>query len=131
MVGGMPLGSLIIRVLAYVDDLITANNNVADANTSHEDVCFFADKKKQPLNEDKCLLLPINCKATDATPIQEVNGKLVKIVEVAKYLGDIFNAKGDYKDLIQDRTRKATVCTVNSMALCNDSEMGKYALFTL
>ena len=129
--GGMPIGRAIVNALAYVDDLLAVNNNVVDANNGHHKVCFFADKKKQPLNEEKCLLLPVNCKKTDPIPIQHVNGKEVSVVGKAKYLGDIFNCKGDYMDLIEDRTRKATVCTVNSMALCNDIQMGKYALFAL
>ena len=52
--------------------------------------------------------MKINCKKTDAIPIQEVNGKQVQIVDKAKYLGDIFNKKGDYKDLMDDRARGGT-----------------------
>ena len=129
--GGMPIGKTVVNVLAYVDDLVVVNNNVVDAKNGHDRVCFFADRKKQPLNEEKCLLLPVNCKRTDPIPTQHVNGKQVILVEKTKYLGDVFNSRGDYRDLIDDRTRKATVCTVNSIALCNDSQMGKYALFAL
>ena len=129
--GGMPIGRIIINSLAYVDDLLTVNNNVVDSNGGHKNVVFFSDKKKQPLNEDKCVLLPVNCKKTDAIPIQEVNGKQVQIVDKAKYLGDIFNKKGDYKDLMDDRTRKGTVCTINSFAICSESLMGNYVLHSL
>ena len=129
--GGMSIGDVIIRNLAYVDDVMLANSNVTDANSSHNKFCFFADKKKQPLNEDKCFLLPVNCRPTDAVPVQVVNDKLVKIKEMVTYLGDIFNQKGNYKDMIEDRVRKATVCTINAMALCSDQEMGRYAIESL
>ena len=131
MEGGMPMGDVTIRNLAYVDDVMLANNNISDANSSHSNFCFFADKKKQPLNEEKCYLLPVNCKPTDALPIQVVNQQLVKIKEMVTYLGDIFNQKGNFKDLIDDRVRKATICTINAMALCSDQEMGKFALESL
>ena len=39
--------------------------------------------------------------------------------------------RGDYKDLIEDRARKGTVCTINSIALCSDSLMGNYVLHSL
>ena len=71
------------------------------------------------------------CKKTDPVPIQYVNSQLVTLQETVKYLGDIFNHKGDYKDLITDRSRKGTACTVNAIALCNDAQMGKYAITSL
>ena len=125
--GGKCVGRL-FRCLAYVDDVVLVNNDVMDANTSHENFCFFADKKKQPLNDQKCFLLPVNCKKTDPIPVQQVNSQQVTFEEKAEYLGDIFNQKGNYKDLIEDRVRRGTVCTINTMAECSDAAMGKYAL---
>ena len=129
--GGVPIGKYTLSTLAYVDDMLLMNNNVVDSNKSHSNMCFFADKKKIPLNESKCYMLPVNCKKTDPIPIQHVNSQLVEVQETVKYLGDIFNQKGDYSDLITDRSRKGTVCTVNAMALCNDAQMGKYAITSL
>ena len=128
--GGMCMGR-IYRCLVYVDDVLIINTNVMDANISHDRFCFFADKKKQPLNELKCFLLPVNCKKTDPIPVQEVNSCQVIIKEKAEYLGDIFNRKGNYKDLIEDRARKGTVCTINTMAECSDASMGQYALSSI
>ena len=73
----------------------------------------------------------MNCKNTDPIPIQEVNGKRVEIKDHVKCLGDIFNRKATYIDLVDDRVRRGTVCTVNSMALCNDAQMGKYSILSL
>ena len=129
--GGVQIGKININSLAYVDDLTTANTNVTDSSSSHKTVCFFSDKKKLPLNEGKCYLLPVNCKKYDPIPHQTVNNKPVIIKDQAPYLGDIINRKGDYKDLIDDRTRKGTVVMINSIHLCSDSQMGMYAINAL
>ncbi len=129
--GGVQVGGTKINALAYVDDLTTANVKASDATHSNKKVCFFSDKKKQPLNEDKCFLLPLFLKQSDPIPTQLVNGKAVKIKDKAPYLGDIFNNRGTYKDLIDDRAKKARVCTINAMSQCSTYEMGKYTLNSL
>ena len=131
IIGGIIIGNMIINSLAYVDDLTTANTEATDAVATNTEVCFFADKKKQPLNEEKCYLLPINLKMSDPIPTQLVNEKPITIKDEVGYLGDIYNKHGNYNDLVSDRVRKGTVCTINSMALCNDSEMGCYAIHSL
>ena len=129
--GGVQIGNTRINSLAYVDDLTVPNTNCLDARNSHKNVCFFSDKKKQPLNEDKCILLPVNLRQNDPIPTQVVNGKEVDVRSKADYLGDIFNSTGTYKDLITERTRKGTVCTINSMSVCSSNEMGMYTLNSL
>ena len=59
------------------------------------------EKKKLPLNESKCYLLPVNCKAGDPVPTQEINGKPVLVKDIVEYLGDIFNKTGTYVDQIE------------------------------
>ena len=48
-----------------------------------------------------------------------------------KVLGDLFNDKCNNKDLIDDRLRRANLCIVNSMSLCNELSLGIYSLQTL
>ena len=129
--GGMAIGTAKIGPLAFVDDLTTINTNIKAAVSSNLSVCFFSDRKKQPLNETKCYLLPINVKPIDAVPIQEVNGQIITVKSEVECLGDIFNSKGDYSDLIKDRFRKGYVCLINAMALCSNQSMGKYAISSL
>jgi hypothetical protein len=126
--GGMPIGAVTINSLAYVDDLTLINNNITDSKASHEEACFFSDKKKQPLNEGKCFLLPVNCKNSDPLPIQEVNGTVIQIKSEATYVGDVFNSRGNNNDLIKERRRKGTSSTVNAMSTCSDSAMGRYTI---
>ncbi len=129
--GGVQIGKMKINSVAYVDDLTTANIKVTDASDSHKEVCFFSDKKKQPLNEDKCFLLPLFLKQCDPIPTQTVNGKEVRVVSEAPCLGDIFNNRGTYKDLIDDRVRRGKMCTVNCLSTCSTSEFGKYTINSL
>ena len=117
----MTIGSVTINSLAYVDDLTLINNNITDSKDSHEEACYFSDRKKQPLNEAKCYLLPVNCKNTDPLPIQKVNGTVIEVKNNVTYVGDVFNRQGNNNDLIGDRARKGTVSTISAMTICTDS----------
>ena len=129
--GGMAIGTAKIGPLAYVDDVTTMNTNTQEAVSSNNSVCFFSDRKQQPLNESKCYLLPINVKPQDGIPKQFVNGQPVIIKSAAECLGDIFNTKGNYSDLIVDRYRKGSVCMVNAIAMCSNQTMGKFSISSL
>ena len=124
MWGGSVVGSLVIRSLGFVDDLTGLNGTVRDVHQSHGVVTFFSKKKRIPLNEDKCLCLPINLCISEATPVLFVNGKEVEICSVAKYLGDFFNSKGDNNDLIDDRAKKGLGCMISSIALASEISLG-------
>lgn len=45
-------------------------------------------------------------------------------------LGEVFNSRGDNKDLILN-VRKGTICLTNALALCCDALMGEYAIRSL
>ena len=127
----MAIGLAVIGPLAFVDDITSMNTNNKDAVNSNKKICFFSNKKKQPLNESKCYLLPVNTKPVDGIPVQYVNGERVTVVSEAKCLGDIFNSKGDMSDLVRDRVRKGTICVVNAIALCPNQSVGKFAINSL
>jgi hypothetical protein len=129
--GGANIGTSSTRSMAFVDDLLDMNHNLNDVHKSHQKVIFFAKKKRLPLNEDKCFLLPVNVKQHDATPILEVNGKEVQIYDTVTYLGDVFNKYGNNKDLVRDRVAKGLKCMISSMALCSEITLGFYYIQTL
>ena len=129
--GGVAVGPVVIGPMAFVDDITSMNSNVKDAVTSNEQICFFSDKKKQPLNEKKCYLLPINLNSKDAIPIQYVNGQRVAVKSSVECLGDIFNTKGNYDDLVSERIRKGTICLVNAVSTCPNQSMGKFAITSM
>ena len=129
--GGAMIGSLSIRSLAYVDDLMGINHAIRDVHKSHRVVVFFSKKKRINLNEEKCVVLPINVTDKDAIPILYVNGREMDIVDVTRYLGDMFNSKGNSNDLITDRVKKGLACMISSVALASEITLGAYLIKTL
>ena len=67
--------------------VVTANNNIADAKISNRNMCLFSDKKKSPLNEDKCFILP------NPISIFEVNSKAMSTTQTAKYTSGISSTR--------------------------------------
>ena len=129
--GGASIGELIIRILAFVDDLLGLNHNHKDVHKSHALIVAFSDKKWMGLNEEKCVVLPVNVPDSMAVPVLLVNGREMDIVEFTKYLGDIFNDKGTNTDLIKDRESKGLKCMISSMALASELTLGIYLIKTL
>ena len=68
-------------------------------------------EKRLMLSEEKCELLKVNSKVGDATI--QVNGKSVKTVRVARYLGDHFNFKANNKDLCKEWIKVAKWTTID------------------
>ena len=129
--GGANLGSVVIRSLAYVDDLLGANHKVIDVHESHKVVIRFSKKKRIPLNEDKCIVLPVNVSAKDAVPVLHVNGKEMKISNKERYLGDVFNFRGNNNDLIDDRVQKGLACMISSISLASEITLGVHLIQSL
>ena len=129
--GGAVIGALIIRMLAYVDDLLGLNHTIRDVHGSHEVVNFFSKKKRVLLNEDKCEILPINVGNKEATPVLYVNGKELTVSMVVKYLGDFFNSKGDNNDLVNDRITKGLQCMISSISVASEVTLGVHLITAL
>ena len=62
-------------------------------------------EKRLTLSSEKCELLKVNSRCKHG-PIT-VNGENIKSFGVARYLGDQFNAKGDYVDLCKEPVGRA------------------------
>ena len=129
--GGASIGELILRIMAFVDDLLGLNHNHTDVHESHALITAFADKKRMGLNEEKCVILPVNVPDGMAIPVLVVNGREMDIVEFAKYLGDIFNTKGTNIDMIKERVRKGLVCMISTIALTSEITLGIHLITTL
>ena len=93
------------------------NNNLRDVHRVHDIVTFFAAKKKMPLNEKKCNIFIVNGKTPFPTPVLRVNGKEMATEASIRYLGDIFNTRGNNRDLIKDRVDRGRRCIINSILL--------------
>ena len=128
---GFQIGEAILKALAFVDDNATLSKNSKDTYVSHQSVEWFSAKKRLLLNALKCLLLCINTKQDDVIPRLKVGETVVKNVDSAPYLGDIFNSSGNNNDLIDDRVKKGKACTINAMSLCGEVTMGMFSIETL
>ena len=128
---GFQIGEAILKALAFVDDIATLSKNSKDTYVSHQSVEWFSAKKRLLLNALKCLLLCINTKQDDVIPRLKVGETVVKNVDSAPYLGDIFNSSGNNNDLIDDRVKKGKACTINAMSLCGEVTMGMFSIETL
>ena len=125
---GVTVGSLAIRSLAFVDDIMDLNENIRDVHTSHRIVCNFTKKKRLQMETTKCPILIVNGRVIDAAPVLLINNEEMPVKEMIKYLGDVFNSKGNYNDLIKDRCDKGKGCITNSIALCDNPIFGVYTI---
>ena len=128
--GGPTIGTVVIRSLAFVDDLAGLNHSIRDVHGSHKVLKLFSRKKRIPLNEEKCIIVPINVSNREALPILVVNGREMDICRNAKYLGDVFNSKGDNTDLIEDRVKKGLQCMISSISLASEITFGIHLIKT-
>ena len=130
-VGGVAVGSLSIGSLLYVDDMNLLCMNDVDTEAAHARAMNFSKRKRLDYKQKKCYLMIANKKKQDAIPKLDIDGVPMSQINIIKVLGDLFNDKCNNKDLINDRVRRATICIVNSMSLCNELSLGIYAISTL
>ena len=129
--GGASVGSVTIQSTLYVDDCNRFNTNINDVILSHHKFLNFSNRKRVPLNGEKCVLLPINKKAHSGIPLLMIGDHVMKEVDKTKVLGDIFNQKGNNNDLIAARVKSGKGVINSMMALCNEMAFGRYSIKAL
>ena len=103
---GVNIGETNLSSLLYVDDIIDINKTVEDAVKSHENAIMFSRKKKLQFSDNKCKTIIVNKKKNQISPSLNINNVHIEEVTKFKYLGDIFNEKGNNVYLIEDRVAK-------------------------
>ena len=114
---GYHIGSLEMKSMEFVDDIGGLYGDEISAKFTDRIVEQIQFEKRLTLSAEKCELLKINSKCSGEN-LTANNGK-IKLVNVAKYLGDSFNSKGSYADLCKDRVDKARDSTHELLALCS------------
>ena len=127
---GSPVGNLLIRPLAFVDDIAVINITLDGVVTSHAMAVSFSKLKKLELNESKCYLLIVNGKG-DESPKLFINEKEVSIQEAVKYLGDIINSKNDNSDMLKEKEKKAFGKLISIFATVDEITFGAFQLSAL
>ena len=125
---GISVGGVSIASLAFVDDLIDVNDTCEDTVKSHSNAIKFSDKKKLNFSTSKCASMIINKRVTDKYPELFIKKEQVQIVQLLKYLGDIFNANGNNDDLINDRYARGTKAMISIYAFMREICLGIYTI---
>ena len=92
---GYNFGSVQLKSVEFVDDLADPNRDKPSAQESNAVLQAIQHEKRLTFSAEKCELLKINSK--DDTCLK-VNGRSMKQVDVACYLGDHFNRQGNNSD---------------------------------
>ena len=99
-----------IKPMEFVDDIADPSREKASAIASNSVLEAIQHEKRISFPAEKCELLKINCDNSDGL---KVNGIGIKVVEPARYLGDLFNIKGDNSDTCRERHLKAKGTSLN------------------
>ena len=125
---GIVIGTASIATLAFVDDIADLSGSSEDALTSHINALEFALRKKLNFAPDKCFIMLVNGKSMDKIPDLYINGEKVDQVKLLKYLGDIFNSKGNNEDLMDDRVKRGTASMVSIQGFMRETFLGVHTL---
>ena len=101
--------------MEFVDELADPNRDKQSALASNVVLQAIQHEKQLTFSAEKCELLKINSK--DDTCLK-VNGRSMKQVDIACYLGDHFNRQGNNSDLCEERVTKAKDTIIELCSLC-------------
>ena len=125
---GVYIGTAMISSLAFVDDMADISRGCQDAINAHANAELFAKKKKLKYSADKCKTMIIHKKVIDEDPELFIEGENVECAHSIKYLGDVFNSKGNNDDLIMDRIKRATSTMVSIDGFMREASVGIYTI---
>ena len=112
---GYNFGSVQVKSMEFVDDLADPNSDKQSVLASNAILQAIQHEKRLTFFAKKCELFKINSK--DDTCLK-VNGRSMKQVDVACYLGDHFNREGNNSDLCNERVTKAKDTIIELCSLC-------------
>ena len=112
---GYNFGSVQIKSMEFVDDLADPNRDKQSALASNAVLQAIQHEKRLTFFAEKCELLKINSR--DDTCVK-INGRSMKQVDVACYLGDHFNHQRNNSDLCEERVTKAKGTIIELCSLC-------------
>ena len=124
---GVPIGTMMLSSLLYVDDVIDITTTLPDREEAHEQAVIFTKQNNLSLSGTKCYGLAMN---TDISPPTLTIDDLKQVIpaEVIVYLGDLFNDKGNNDHLIQDRVRRGTKASICISALIQETNLGMHEI---
>lgn len=131
---GVSVGTTLISSLEFVDDMMDLSSSINDAIDAHEQAILFSAKKKWSYSTEKCGTMIVNKpkveNESEDTILLKINGEVVRVLDVTKYLGDLFNVFGNNADLIKDRVQRGTRAVVSIDAFMRDNCFGQHTVST-
>ena len=106
--------------MEFVDDIANPNSNKVSAKFSRRIVEQIQYEKRLTLSSDK--LLKVNSKCRDESIT--VNGENIKSVDVARYLRDQFNSKGNFVDFCKELVGRGKRSNFELIAFCREVKFG-------
>ena len=125
---GIAIGDVVIATLAFVDDIADISGSFEDAISAHNNAIIFSLKKKLTFSPDKCYIMIVNNRRNNGIPDLYIDGQKVDNVDVIKYLGDIFNSKGNNNDLMEDRRNRGIAAMVSIQGFMREANLGFHTL---
>ena len=107
---GCNFGSIQIKPMEFVDDIADNGRDKASATASNSVLEAIKHKMRISFSAEKCELLKINCNNSDGF---KVNGIGIKVVESARYLGEILTSKEITLIRVRKDSQKLKVLLVN------------------
>ena len=123
---GVFIGTQKVKPAAFVDDLIDPNRTVSDIIESNENAKHFEKIKRLTFKAYKCKSLYINYRKEQCIEL-DISGETAENVDVVKYLGDIFNSKGNNNDSIESRVKTGKQKVGVIQAFCKEIALGNNA----
>ena len=118
---GYNFGTVRIKPMEFVDDIADPSREEASAIASNSVLGAIQHEKRISFSAEKSELLKINCNNSDGF---KVNGTGIKVVESARYLGDLFNIKGDNSVTCGERHLQAKGTSVELCSLSGGLSFG-------
>ncbi len=124
---GVPIGSMMLSSLLYVDDVIDITTTLSQRQEAHKQAVIFTKQNNLSLSGTKCYGMAMN---TDDPPPKLMIDDVKKVIpaEVIVYLGDLFNEKGNNDDLIKDRVRRGTKASISITSLMQEINLGTHEI---
>lgn len=132
-VGGVRIGNKRLWSLEYADDMVFLAKNREALLDMMQTVKRFLNKRNLILCTEKTKVLVFNRGNRERKESWKWRGKEIEEVNVFKYLGFVFNNKGNYKDHIRDISNKGRLAANKTWGLgeriCRDDFTRRWGLF--
>ena len=132
-IGGIKLGNDRIWSLAYADDMVLLAKNRVGLMDMMDTLRRFLKEKGLELNIDKTKVMIFNRNGKEKIGKWLWEGRELEEVSSFKYLGFVFNRKGDYRNRIKDLSIKGRLAANRVWGLgeriCNNDFSRRWMLF--